>query len=105
MRPRHLKLLQATAIRTARKYGEVDTYFTKSRFYALQQKFMRRNIVITALGLKAATMNRFHDFERDFGARVNRTAVQEAALAMYPNIDPAAHANARIPSAFATFRR
>lgn len=60
VQPRHLDLLRSTAVHVARAYGERDTYFSETRYYALQRKFMRRNIVISALGLKSGTMNRIH---------------------------------------------
>ena len=60
VRPSHLKLLEATAIRAAQSYGEADTYFTHTRFYALQRKFMRRNIVTSMFGVPSVTMNRVH---------------------------------------------
>ena len=60
VRPRHVKLLESTAIRAARTCGETDTYFTRTRFYALQRKFMRRNIVTSMFGIPSVTMSRIH---------------------------------------------
>ena len=62
VRPRHLKLLESTAIHAARMRGEADTYFTRTRFYALQRMFMRRNIVTSIFGVPSVTMNRIHAF-------------------------------------------
>ena len=62
VRPRHLKLLESTAVRAARRCGEADAYFTSTRFYALQRMFMRRNIVTSMFGVPSATMKRIHAF-------------------------------------------
>jgi len=63
VQPRHLDLLRATAMQVARARGEVENYFIRTRYYALQRKFMRRKIAISALGLRPATINRIHELK------------------------------------------
>ena len=60
---RHLDMLRFAARDAARAVGEGDAYFINTRYYALQRKFMRRNILMSMLGLKSATLERIHAFK------------------------------------------